>query len=152
MWLYRWDEWVHPARLLKLNDTNLALQKTLMQANAAATASASGSAAAAKAGVKGHPVKDVGRTTTRKDGGGTRGTKRNREEVCVSAVNFLCQFRRSVPSMFRYHTISQFSVHSATSSPCTEAYPVPVVGSSHMDIMGRLFVLYRVIWRSGEVV
>ena len=79
---FRWDEWVHPSRLLKLNETNLALQKTLQQANAAATASAGGAAsAAAKAGASGsrHAAKDGGRIG-RKDG--ARGTKRGREEVC----------------------------------------------------------------------
>ncbi|TCD71111.1 Esa1p-associated factor [Steccherinum ochraceum] len=77
-WKQTWDEWVNPARLLKLHDTNLALQKTLQQANAAATASAAGSTSAAKAGAKAHGTKDV-RATGRKDGG-TRGTKRGREE------------------------------------------------------------------------
>ncbi|KAH8105475.1 MRG-domain-containing protein [Cristinia sonorae] len=75
----RWDEWVHPARLLKLNDTNLALQKTLQQANAAATASAAGASSSSKAGTKASAAKDGGRSSGRKDGG-TRGTKRGREE------------------------------------------------------------------------
>jgi len=77
-WKQTWDEWVHPARLLKLNDTNLALQKTLQQANAAATASAAGSSSA-KAGTKAANAKDAGRSSGRKDAG-TRGTKRGREE------------------------------------------------------------------------
>lgn len=84
----RWDEWVHPARLLKLNETNLALQKTLQQANAAATASAAGASSSAKAGTKGHTTKDGGRTTARKDGG-TRGTKRGREEVRGDPNSFI---------------------------------------------------------------
>ena len=50
----RWDEWVHPRRLLKLTETNVELQKTLAQANAAAqapsTSTASGSGTHAKAG------------------------------------------------------------------------------------------------------
>ena len=28
---HRWDEWVHPSRLLKFTDTNVELQKTLSQ-------------------------------------------------------------------------------------------------------------------------
>ncbi|CAL1702403.1 unnamed protein product [Somion occarium] len=80
-WKQTWDEWVHPTRLLKLNESNLALQKTLQQANAAATASAAGSSSGAtgKSGISGrsHAAKDAGRSG-RKDG--TRGTKRGREE------------------------------------------------------------------------
>ncbi|KAK7696372.1 hypothetical protein QCA50_001026 [Cerrena zonata] len=79
-WKQTWDEWVHPSRLLKLNETNIALQKNLQQANAAAVASSTGSASvAAKGGAAGgrHVAKDVGRSG-RKDG--ARGTKRGREE------------------------------------------------------------------------
>ncbi|KAI0919772.1 hypothetical protein AcV5_001746 [Taiwanofungus camphoratus] len=71
-WKQTWDEWVHVTRLLKWNETNLALQKALQQQASAASASAASSAGkgAARAGVG---AKD-GR---RKDG---RGTKRGREE------------------------------------------------------------------------
>lgn len=86
----RWDEWVHPSRLLKLNETNLALQKSLQQANAAAAASSAGASNAAnKTGATGsrHIAKDGGRTG-RKDG--ARGTKRGREEVCLSSFLTYC--------------------------------------------------------------
>ncbi|KAI0075024.1 MRG-domain-containing protein [Panus rudis PR-1116 ss-1] len=79
-WKQTWDEWVHPSRLLKLNETNLALQKSIQQANAAANASAAGSSGSApKGGAAGRSnmTKDGGRSS-RKDG--TRGTKRGREE------------------------------------------------------------------------
>ncbi|KAJ3480362.1 hypothetical protein NLI96_g8407 [Meripilus lineatus] len=83
-WKQTWDEWVHPTRLLKLNESNIALQKSLQQANAAATASAASTSASrtgAAGGLvgssRGH-IKDGGRSG-RKDGG-SRGTKRGREE------------------------------------------------------------------------
>lgn len=74
--LYRWDEWVQPSRLLKYNETNVALQKAL-QSQASASQGAS-SAAAAKGATKTSSMKDATRVG-RKDGG--RGTKRGREEV-----------------------------------------------------------------------
>lgn len=71
---------------MKLNESNIALQKSLQQANAAATASAASTSASrtgAAGGLvgssRGH-IKDGGRSG-RKDGG-SRGTKRGREEVC----------------------------------------------------------------------
>lgn len=91
--MVRWDEWVHPTRLLKLNESNIALQKSLQQANAAATASAAsasssrvGGGAGAGGSLRSH-VKDGGRSG-RKDGG-SRGTKRGREEVCFPSFLFL---------------------------------------------------------------
>ena len=44
---------MHPRRLLKLTDTNLELQKTLAQANAAANAPTAAAASGAGAHVKG---------------------------------------------------------------------------------------------------
>ncbi|KAF7795288.1 hypothetical protein EIP86_006442 [Pleurotus ostreatoroseus] len=77
-WKQTWDEWVHPRRLLKLTDTNLELQKTLAQANAAANAPTAAAASGAGAHVKGAGKKDAGRLTTgRKDG---RGLKRGRDD------------------------------------------------------------------------
>jgi hypothetical protein len=76
----RWDEWVPVARLLKFNETNVALQKALSsQASQAASSSAVGS----KKGAGGAGSGGVGTGTGtgrggRKDG---RGTKRGREEV-----------------------------------------------------------------------
>ncbi|KAH9840755.1 MRG-domain-containing protein [Rhodofomes roseus] len=75
-WKQTWDEWVQPSRLLKFNETNIALQKAL-QAQASAAASSS-SASAAKGANKSASAKDPARLG-RKDGG-TRGTKRGREE------------------------------------------------------------------------
>lgn len=49
----RWDEWVHPTRLLKFSESNLNLQKTLQQANAAANAAMSASGSASGAHAKG---------------------------------------------------------------------------------------------------
>ncbi|KAL6303675.1 MRG-domain-containing protein [Sparassis latifolia] len=74
-WKQTWDEWVPAVRLLKWNEANIALQKGL-QAQAQAAQAAS-SASSSKAASKAHHLKDTGRT--RKEGG-TRGTKRAREE------------------------------------------------------------------------
>ncbi|TFK51497.1 MRG-domain-containing protein [Heliocybe sulcata] len=74
-WKQTWDEWVPASRLLKFNESSIQLQKQLKEQ--ASAAQASGSAAS-----KGKAVnKDGGRMTTagRKEGG-TRGTKRGREE------------------------------------------------------------------------
>ena len=49
----RWDEWVDRSRLLKHSDTNLNLQKSLQQANAAATAAQLAASAGAGASAKG---------------------------------------------------------------------------------------------------
>src|SRR5882757_1081354 len=43
--LYRWDEWVPASRLLKMTETNIALQKSLQHTN---VPSAQGGAASAK--------------------------------------------------------------------------------------------------------
>jgi len=68
-----WDEWVPTARLLKFNEANLALQKDLSKAQAAAT-SASASASKTSTSARGAQV-GGGR---RKEGG--RGTKRGRDD------------------------------------------------------------------------
>ncbi|KZT01680.1 MRG-domain-containing protein [Laetiporus sulphureus 93-53] len=75
-WKQTWDEWVQPSRLLKFNETNIALQKAL-QAQAQA-AQGSASASAAKGTGKAAAARETGRGG-RKDGG-TRGVKRGREE------------------------------------------------------------------------
>lgn len=68
----RWDEWVLGTRLLKLNDTNLALQKSLVQAQKAASSAPAKSHAA---GASGSGV-GGGRRDGRKDG-----RKRGRDDV-----------------------------------------------------------------------
>src|SRR5882757_3356053 len=77
--LYRWDEWVPASRLLKMTETNIALQKSLQHTN---VPSAQGGAASAKINPKNPGIKDnvSTRAGARKDGG-TRGTKRGREDV-----------------------------------------------------------------------
>jgi len=74
-WKQTWDEWVHPTRLLKYNETNIALQKALQSQASAAQGS---STASAKNTNKATATKDPARGG-RKDGG-TRGTKRGRDE------------------------------------------------------------------------
>ncbi|EMD35829.1 hypothetical protein CERSUDRAFT_96052 [Gelatoporia subvermispora B] len=75
-WKQTWDEWVDATRLLKFNDTNIALQKALQaQSSAAQASSAAGSS---KGAAKGYAARETGRGA-RKDGG-TRGTKRGRDE------------------------------------------------------------------------
>lgn len=78
----RWDEWVPVARLLKFNETNVALQKALSsQASQAASSSAAGSKKGAGGAGSGGAGGGAGTGTGRggrKDG---RGTKRGREEV-----------------------------------------------------------------------
>ncbi|EPQ53213.1 MRG-domain-containing protein [Gloeophyllum trabeum ATCC 11539] len=73
-WKQTWDEWVPASRLLKYNEASIQLQKQLKEQ---ASAQASGSSAKAKAGAHKDGAKAVG--TGRKEGG-TRGTKRGREE------------------------------------------------------------------------
>ena len=68
-----WDEWVPTARLLKFNETNLALQKDLSKAQAAAT---SASASASKTATSARGAQAGG--GRRKEGG--RGTKRGRDD------------------------------------------------------------------------
>ncbi|KAF8582395.1 MRG-domain-containing protein [Ramaria rubella] len=79
-WKQTWDEWVPPDRILKFNETNLALQKKLSSA-AARTAPAAASKAA--------PAKDGGASAVSSRGGEgregrarkePRGHKRGREE------------------------------------------------------------------------
>ncbi|KAJ8490182.1 hypothetical protein ONZ45_g1961 [Pleurotus djamor] len=81
-WKQTWDEWVPPHRLLKYNDTNIAIQKSLLSQAAASNAGASvASVRNAKAGAHGSSHKDSGMVASsraRKDG--TRGTKRGRDE------------------------------------------------------------------------
>ncbi|EIN12865.1 MRG-domain-containing protein [Punctularia strigosozonata HHB-11173 SS5] len=76
-WKQSWDEWVPPARLLKWEEKNIQLQKSLQQQSKAANASAASSTAKAKASLKTEGGRGV-----RKEG--TRGTKRAREEDEVS--------------------------------------------------------------------
>ncbi|KIP01536.1 hypothetical protein PHLGIDRAFT_32514 [Phlebiopsis gigantea 11061_1 CR5-6] len=77
-WKQTWDEWVDRNRLLKYSDTNLNLQKTLQQANAAATAAQLAASSASGSSAKGTGKKDAGRLLTgRKDG---RGVKRGRDD------------------------------------------------------------------------
>ncbi|KZT20712.1 MRG-domain-containing protein [Neolentinus lepideus HHB14362 ss-1] len=74
-WKQTWDEWVPASRLLKFNESSIQLQKQLKEQAAAAQSSSS---AASKGKVAN---KDGGRTTgTGRKEGGTRGTKRGREE------------------------------------------------------------------------
>ncbi|KAG6868284.1 hypothetical protein C0993_005569 [Termitomyces sp. T159_Od127] len=75
-WKQTWDEWVPHSRLLKHNETNIELQKSLQKNNAHASASGGSSSRGPKAG----PREGAGgaRGGTRKDG--TRGTKRARDE------------------------------------------------------------------------
>lgn len=79
---HRWDEWVPAPRVLKLNDTNLELQKTLQRTVPASAGGAS--ARPHKGGAGAHKEGGTGgtRAGARKDG--TRGTKRGREEVRLS--------------------------------------------------------------------
>ncbi|EDR08717.1 uncharacterized protein LACBIDRAFT_297214 [Laccaria bicolor S238N-H82] len=79
-WKQTWDEWVPGHRLLKLNETNIALQKQLQASNAPSAQSGSTSAKVQNKSVAGGSIKDGASTRAgaRKDG--TRGTKRAREE------------------------------------------------------------------------
>jgi len=72
-WKQTWDEWVPTARLLKFNESNLALQKDLSKAQAAAT---SASASASKTSTAARGAQTGG--GRRKEGG--RGTKRGRDD------------------------------------------------------------------------
>ncbi|KIK91556.1 hypothetical protein PAXRUDRAFT_830744 [Paxillus rubicundulus Ve08.2h10] len=86
-WKQTWDEWVPLQRLLKLNDTNIALQKALMaQASAAASSSSAGNKGKSGGAGGGGSGGGTGGLSAaggmagrggRKDG---RGTKRGREE------------------------------------------------------------------------
>ncbi|KAI0653133.1 MRG-domain-containing protein [Cubamyces menziesii] len=78
-WKQTWDEWVDASRLLKFNETNIALQKALQSQSQAAHAANASSSKASKA----QAAKDGGGVggrggLGRKDG--ARGTKRGREE------------------------------------------------------------------------
>ncbi|KAH9895794.1 MRG-domain-containing protein [Cubamyces lactineus] len=79
-WKQTWDEWVDASRLLKFNETNIALQKALQsQSQAAQAANASSSKASkAQAAKDGGGAGGRGGLGGRKDG--ARGTKRGREE------------------------------------------------------------------------
>ena len=85
----RWDEWVDGTRLLKFNETNIALQKALQSQSQAAQAASASSSKAAKAAA----AKDSTSASARGLGtkAGTRGTKRGREEVsmgsCVATLS-----------------------------------------------------------------
>ncbi|KAF9447084.1 MRG-domain-containing protein [Macrolepiota fuliginosa MF-IS2] len=75
-WKQTWDEWVPVLRLLKFNEQNLALQKSLHQTANPNTGQGGSVSASAKA-AHGAGTKGGTRTAARKDG---RGTKRAREE------------------------------------------------------------------------
>ncbi|KAF7416232.1 Esa1p-associated factor [Pleurotus ostreatus] len=84
-WKQTWDEWVPPPRLLKHNDTNIAIQKTLQSQANATNAAVNASNRAAKSGPSGshrehHSVGGLGTGSTRVRKDGARGTKRGREE------------------------------------------------------------------------
>ncbi|KAI0791376.1 MRG-domain-containing protein [Abortiporus biennis] len=106
-WKQTWDEWVHPSRLLKLNDTNIGLQKSLQQVNTASTAGAAGaskshghghghgsvSAAGGASANARRDSKDVG--GRRKD---ARGVKRARDDDEVSKRP---EMRLNVPEVLK---------------------------------------------------
>lgn len=75
-WKQTWDEWVSITRLLKYDETNVALQKALTNQASAAAASSSG-ASKGKSTSGGTSTTGTGTGRARKDG---RGTKRGREE------------------------------------------------------------------------
>ncbi len=75
---HSWDEWADVTRLLKFNETNIALQKALQSQSQAAQAASASSSKAAKASAA-KDASAAGRGLGRKDG--ARGTKRGREEV-----------------------------------------------------------------------
>lgn len=75
-WKQTWDEWVSITRLLKYDETNVALQRALTNQASAAAASSSG-AAKGKGVSGGTSTTGMGSGRARKDG---RGTKRGREE------------------------------------------------------------------------
>ncbi|KAF5350880.1 hypothetical protein D9758_010482 [Tetrapyrgos nigripes] len=81
-WKQTWDEWVPPTRLLKLDETNIAKQKSLNEqakaANAASSNKAHGKSSATSARDR-ESISAVGtRAGARKDG--ARGVKRARED------------------------------------------------------------------------
>ncbi|KAG5646789.1 hypothetical protein DXG03_002166 [Asterophora parasitica] len=76
-WKQTWDEWVPHTRLLKHNEGNLELQKALKRSNAPPPAAGASSSRGPKVGTK--EASGSARAGARKDGG-TRGTKRGREE------------------------------------------------------------------------
>ena len=92
----RWDEWVPSPRLLKFNETNLALQKSL-QANAAGSVAAHSAATKVKGSTTGTRDMKSGVSSLmgRKEGG--RGVKRQREEVRVLSLLF------SIVMFSKYH-------------------------------------------------
>ncbi|KAI6144428.1 MRG-domain-containing protein [Pisolithus tinctorius] len=75
-WKQTWDEWVSITRLLKYDETNVALQKALTNQASAAAASSSGTSKG-KGTSGGTSTTGTGTGRARKDG---RGTKRGREE------------------------------------------------------------------------
>ncbi|KAI6018202.1 hypothetical protein PISMIDRAFT_112896 [Pisolithus microcarpus 441] len=75
-WKQTWDEWVSITRLLKYDETNVALQKALTTQASAAAASSSG-AVKGKGASGATSTTGIGSGRARKDG---RGTKRGREE------------------------------------------------------------------------
>ncbi|KAF8840444.1 MRG-domain-containing protein [Paxillus ammoniavirescens] len=104
-WKQTWDEWVPLQRLLKLNDTNIALQKALMaQASAAASSSSAGNKGKSGGAGGGGSGGGTGGLSAaggmagrggRKDG---RGTKRGREE---DESNRRPEMKLSVPEVLK---------------------------------------------------
>jgi mortality factor 4-like protein 1 len=88
MYPYRWDEWVPALRLLKLNEGNIAMQKSLAaQANAQNAASSSKHGKVHGNGASGGTgSKDAGSSRAGRKDGGTRGTKRAREEASTLVI------------------------------------------------------------------
>ena len=83
----RWDEWVPASRLLKLNEENSAIQKSLQaQANPQTSSTSSSKHGKSHGGVSGSKDASTSRAGVRKDG--TRGTKRGREEVTAFYLFF----------------------------------------------------------------
>jgi hypothetical protein len=83
--MIRWDEWVPASRLLKMDETNCALQQSLKVQAKIQTSLASSSKHGKSHGAGGASNSKEAissRPGVRKDG--TRGTKRGREDVCIS--------------------------------------------------------------------
>ncbi|KAF8970982.1 MRG-domain-containing protein [Flammula alnicola] len=78
-WKQTWDEWVPASRLLKLTESNLAIQKSLQQTTTTSVHGGSTTSKAQNKSVAGTGKDSIStRAGARKDG--TRGTKRAREE------------------------------------------------------------------------
>lgn len=85
----RWDEWVPPERILKFNETNIALQKKLSSAAQKTAPAAASKAAPSKEGVSSSATgRGEGREgRARKE---PRGHKRGRDEVSPLSPSLGC--------------------------------------------------------------